>query len=287
MKVKETIEEREEFATRMEWLIIARFILYGLATTIVIGRIFIESCPFDLIIVYITLSIIFLNFSYLFLTRKRLYLYAVAYVSLLIDILFITLGTHSQGGLAATIFPLNYIVIILGASILISKRAGIIIATVSSIAVVILVSLECLNLLPFASYKAIGLAMYQDKGYVMMIVISRVIFFYAVAIVSGYLADRIKGQAREIREKGQQLIYMERMAMAAKIAGESAHEIKNPLAVIKSGLYYLKRILPDNELAKRTISRMDGATQRAVTYINDLLNFSKPPMLNLKTVDLH
>ena len=95
------------------------------------------------------------------------------------------------------------------------------------------------------------------------------------------------GQAREIREKGKQLIHAERMAIAAQIAGKSAHEIKNPLTVIKSGLYYLGRILPENEATQKTILQMDQATQRAVDYIDDLLNFSRPPMLILKMVDIH
>jgi len=38
MDIKETIEEREEFAKKIQWLIIAKFILYGLAMiTIMVG----------------------------------------------------------------------------------------------------------------------------------------------------------------------------------------------------------------------------------------------------------
>ncbi|MDI6777224.1 MAG: ATP-binding protein, partial [Syntrophales bacterium] len=89
------------------------------------------------------------------------------------------------------------------------------------------------------------------------------------------------------KQMEKKLIETERLAVAVQIASEAAHEVKNPLSVIKAGLYYLEKILPENEKAQRTLSQMDEATQRAVTYINDLLNFSKPPMLNLKTVDLH
>ncbi|MEK7274358.1 MAG: ATP-binding protein, partial [Candidatus Desantisbacteria bacterium] len=131
------------------------------------------------------------------------------------------------------------------------------------------------------------LAMYQEKGYVIAVMITRVIFFYAAAIISGYLSDRIKMQARQIREKEAQLIYAERMATAARIAGESAHEIKNPLAVIKAGLYYLKYILPENNEAQQTIFKMDEAVQRAVAYFDDLLHFFRPPRLEKSRTNIN
>ncbi|MFH1561789.1 MAG: ATP-binding protein [Nitrospirota bacterium] len=286
-KIKETVEEKEEFAKKIEWVIIAKFILYGFALIIAVIRMLTGICLLTPILVYTTLLILVLNLICLFLAKKRLYLYAIAYFSLVIDLLFVTLAVHLQGGLAAPLFPLNYLLIILVASILISSRAGIIITTLSSIAVILLITLEYLNIFPPIPTKGIGLVMYQDKDYVITIVIARVIFFYAVAIMSGYLSDRIKMQTREIREKEKQLIHAERMAMAARIAGESAHEIKNPLAVIKSGLYYLGRILPESEEAQKTISQMDEATERAVAYINNLLNFSRPPMLTIEPVDVH
>jgi PAS domain S-box-containing protein len=87
---------------------------------------------------------------------------------------------------------------------------------------------------------------------------------------------------RDITQRKQmekELIKAERLSASAQIASEAAHEIKNPLMVINAGLYYLGKILPDDNEAKKTISQMDAATQRAVVYINDLLNFSRPPEL--------
>ncbi len=97
------------------------------------------------------------------------------------------------------------------------------------------------------------------------------------------LAEANKQLQIEIEERKQmekELIKAERLATVAQIASEAAHEVKNPLAVIKAGLYYLGKILPeDNNEARKTISQLDAATGRAVTYINDLLNFSRPPQL--------
>ncbi|MFH1898122.1 MAG: histidine kinase dimerization/phospho-acceptor domain-containing protein [Candidatus Desantisbacteria bacterium] len=83
------------------------------------------------------------------------------------------------------------------------------------------------------------------------------------------------------------LVKTEKLAAAAQIASEAAHEVKNPLAVIKAGLYYLERILPENKEAQKTISQMDAATERATTYINDLLNFSRPTELKKGKININ
>ncbi|MFH1563301.1 MAG: ATP-binding protein [Nitrospirota bacterium] len=104
------------------------------------------------------------------------------------------------------------------------------------------------------------------------------------------LEDEIKERKRaeqELKATQNKLIQLEKVAAVSQIASEAAHEIKNPLAVIKAGLYYLKKILPEDDEAQKTLSQMDNATRRATTYINDLLNFSRPPVLALKPVDVH
>ncbi len=92
----------------------------------------------------------------------------------------------------------------------------------------------------------------------------------------------IQGIFRDVTERKQmekELLKGEKLAAAVQIASEAAHEIKNPLAVIKSGLYYMGMILPEDKEAQKILSQMDAATQRATTYINDLLSFSRPPEL--------
>lgn len=92
----------------------------------------------------------------------------------------------------------------------------------------------------------------------------------------------------ERKQMQEKLIEAEKLAAASLIASEAAHEIKNPLAVIKTGLYYLKRILPEGaEEAQKNIRMLDNAVERATIYINDLLNFSKPPVLNLMPVEIN
>jgi PAS domain S-box-containing protein len=92
---------------------------------------------------------------------------------------------------------------------------------------------------------------------------------------------------KKTAELVENVIKAERLATAVQIAGEAAHEVKNPLAVIKAGLYYLERILPPDNKAQKTLSQMDEATERATNYINDLLNFSKPPELKKSRMNIN
>ena len=79
----------------------------------------------------------------------------------------------------------------------------------------------------------------------------------------------------------------EKLAAAAQIASEVAHEIRNPLSVIKAVVYILEGTLPKEEHVQNRLGQIDKATEKILTYINDLLNFSRPPVLNLITTDLN
>lgn len=279
--------DKKEFVRRMEWIIFARFILYGLAFIIALFQMARGTIPKTPFYLCITLVIYGSNLIYLILTKKRRYLYFIAYLSLIIDLLVVTWAVHQNGGLASPIFPLNYILVILVASILISLKGGVIITTVASLFLVLLISLEYLGILPPSPVKGIGTVLYSERDYVILVVAGKIVFFYGVAIVCGYLSDRTKKQAEEILKKEEQLIKAERMAVMVRIASEAAHEIRNPLSVIKTGVYYLEKVLPGGEKIKERFLQIDGAVERVALYINDLLNLSKPPVLNLSRVDIN
>lgn len=121
-------------------------------------------------------------------------------------------------------------------------------------------------------------------------------FFKSIDILTEGIVQSISGVSGQIgklvdlvEEQTKELIQSEKMAATSQIAAEAAHEIKNPLTVINSGLYYLKQVLPEEEEKniQQTISMMDAAINRAVVYINDLLNFSKPPVIKLTQVEIN
>ncbi|MBI4777925.1 HAMP domain-containing protein [Candidatus Desantisbacteria bacterium] len=117
-------------------------------------------------------------------------------------------------------------------------------------------------------------------------------FDYHVPIKSndeiGQLTRSFDQMTEELKIFRDKLVKSEKLAAASQIASEAAHEIKNPLAVIKAGIYFLKKILIDApNTVQNTILQIDGAANRITSYIDDLLNFSKPPVLNPISVEIN
>ncbi|MFH1563377.1 MAG: ATP-binding protein [Nitrospirota bacterium] len=95
-----------------------------------------------------------------------------------------------------------------------------------------------------------------------------------------------------LKEMEKKLRETEKLTMMAQIASEAAHEIRNPLTVIKGGLYLLKMSLPKEtglpgKDIDEKISVIDKAVDRVNVYIDDLLNLSKPPVLKLRTASIN
>ncbi|MEW6620301.1 MAG: ATP-binding protein [bacterium] len=101
------------------------------------------------------------------------------------------------------------------------------------------------------------------------------------------LNEGLKQEIIERQQAEEKLIAAEKLAAASQIAAESAHEIKNPLTVIKGGVYYLSQILAKDEIIKKTLGQIDKAVDRATSYINSLLSFSRPPILKVSSVDIN
>lgn len=79
----------------------------------------------------------------------------------------------------------------------------------------------------------------------------------------------------------------EKLEVISQIAAETAHEIKNPLQVINSGLYYLKMPLQQQKIKVQDIlQRMNNATLRINDFINDLLNITAPIQLKRELVNI-
>jgi len=105
------------------------------------------------------------------------------------------------------------------------------------------------------------------------------------------IAFGINVLAGEIRYRQEQLIQTEKFAALGKISAGLAHEINNPLAIIRG---YLEQFV--NELSRHpafqsdkvneNLDRIDRAVDRIVGVVQSIKNFSRPTTGEFLSVDL-
>ena len=79
----------------------------------------------------------------------------------------------------------------------------------------------------------------------------------------------------DIQMAEKQMLQNSKMIAVGQLAAGVAHEIRNPLGVIRNYLYLLKSGAADEETQKIAIENMDAAVEKSSRIIKDLLNFSR------------
>jgi len=117
-----------------------------------------------------------------------------AYVQLVLDVFFEILLVYFTGGIDSW-FSFTFVLTILASSIVLDKKAGFILATVSSILYGALVNLQLYGFLPV---KSGGIMEARDYLYKIFIY---TIFFYLAAYLSGNLSSRLAKTVQKLEEK--------------------------------------------------------------------------------------
>ena len=97
---------------------------------------------------------------------------------------------------------------------------------------------------------------------------------------SEQLEEMVEDRTQELREAQEQLLRREKLAVLGQLAGSVAHELRNPLGVIKNSAYFLNMILDDSDPeVKHGLQILNREVGRSDQIIKSLLDFarSKPP----------
>ncbi len=102
------------------------------------------------------------------------------------------------------------------------------------------------------------------------------------------LEEKIKEKTRELKRSQAYLFQSEKLAGIGQLAAGVAHEMRNPLGVIATSLYYLKDTLsPQDRNVKKYFEIMDAEIGRCQAIINNLLEFSRKSEKELELVDVN
>jgi PAS domain S-box-containing protein len=95
-------------------------------------------------------------------------------------------------------------------------------------------------------------------------------------------------KTQEALESAQlQVVQTEKMESVGRLAAGVAHEVKNPLAIIQSGIDYLGERDGGDPVRQEVLSEMEYAVTRADRIIGGLLDFSMPGTLEPTYEDLN
>jgi PAS domain S-box-containing protein len=90
------------------------------------------------------------------------------------------------------------------------------------------------------------------------------------------LKQRIEERTQELRDAQEKIIRQEKLSVLGQMAGSIGHELRNPLAVISSAVYYLKMTQPDaGDKVKEYLNLIQKNVQISDKIIGDLLNFTR------------
>lgn len=104
-----------------------------------------------------------------------------------------------------------------------------------------------------------------------------------LARVNDELEDRVRERNQQLEAIQEQLLRREKLAVLGQLAGGVAHEIRNPLGVIKNAVYYLQQVHDaadeDMQEAIGEITRGVANSERIVSELIDFARGSTPDFM--------
>ncbi len=133
--------------------------------------------------------------------------------------------------------------------------------------------------------KLIDISWWQDSSFRTATATVAALFFLCISVViiwNRALARQVQKRAVELEEVQGQLIHAAKLESVGQLAAGVAHEVKNPLAIIRMGIEFLAGSTNADDTEQEVLIDMEDAVQRADTVILGLLDFSRDQKLQLQ-----
>ncbi|MDM8538839.1 histidine kinase dimerization/phospho-acceptor domain-containing protein, partial [Desulfobacterales bacterium HSG17] len=242
MKNSQPSEPDSDFYHKLKWLMFFRvlFTTLLLGSTIVLqfGEKFFPLSDPLLVLYELIAGLFLLSFIYSVLLPRIKRVVLFAYVQVSIDTLMVTLIIFLTGSFTS-LFSFLYLVVIIYASMLLFRKGSMIMAALCSIQYGIMVDMEFYGVItPFGiedNLTTLNIAW----SYVLYKIIIIMVACFAVAFLSGFLAEQARKTQKELRAMEAHVKRVEKMAAVGEMAAGLAHEIKNPLASLRGSIQIL------------------------------------------------
>jgi PAS domain S-box-containing protein len=93
---------------------------------------------------------------------------------------------------------------------------------------------------------------------------------------SEHLAEMVEERTNDLRQAQEKIVRQEKLAVLGQMAGSVGHELRNPLGVINTSIYYLKMVQPEaDEKVRKHLDIIEKQVQTSDKIIGDLLGFAR------------
>ncbi len=120
-----------------------------------------------------------------------------------------------------------------------------------------------------------------------------IVLFITLGAITGVLSDiqmkqqfELERQLKQVQQLEREIRIADRLAAVGQLASGVAHEIRNPLGIIKAAAQLARPETADNPDALESIEVIIKEVDRANQVVSQLLDFAKPHSPQLLTVNL-
>ncbi|TWI68154.1 two-component system sensor histidine kinase PilS (NtrC family) [Desulfobotulus alkaliphilus] len=243
-------------------------------------HIFPATALYVLATITLILSLIFAFWSP---RTKKPRLFAI--VQLVVDVLLITALIWMTGGYDSLLTFL-YMLVIINASILLSRKESLLIAAVSAIAFGLLVDFEYYGILPVLGGETGPLMNRVDFWSVFFRILATTVACFSVSVLTSFLSVQLRKAREEIRYMGNYVKRMESLATVGEMAAGLAHEIKNPLASLRGSIELLETEVCKDTDSVRLMRIVRREADRLSNLVTEFLNFARPDKGNPAPIEV-
>ena len=108
----------------------------------------------------------------------------------------------------------------------------------------------------------------------------------AVAVENARLYEAEKRALVELQTAQEQLVHSERLAVLGEMSAKIAHEINNPLGIMKNYLLMIERAKTKPKEASKYLKIVGQEIDRVASIVKELINFHRPQNVEFKIINV-